>query len=87
MQIIVNFNEIFIFALGFKATQSFKACNAHNDLLWSQNKTVGFLTCDIKTEIEKVIYKILTIVAIYNMKHTLTACLNPLMCMNFYDVK
>lgn len=56
MQIIVNFNEILFFALGFKATQSFKACNAHNDLLWSQNKTVGFLTCDIKTEIEKVIY-------------------------------
>lgn len=43
-----------MFALGFKATQSFKACNAHNDLLWSQNKTAGFLTCDIKTEIEKV---------------------------------
>lgn len=48
--------RFFFFALGFKATQSFKACNAHNDLLWSQNKTVGFLTCDIKTEIEKVIY-------------------------------
>lgn len=59
MQIIVNFNEIFFFASGFKATQSFKACNAHNDLLWSQNKTVGFLTCDIKTEIEKVIYIII----------------------------
>lgn len=47
--------RFFFFALGFKATQSFKACNAHNDLLWSQNKTVGFLTCDIKTEIEKVL--------------------------------
>lgn len=47
--------RFYFFALGFKATQSFKACNAHNDLLWSQNKTVGFLTCDIKTEIEKVL--------------------------------
>ncbi|XP_061166600.1 uncharacterized protein LOC133175501 [Saccostrea echinata] len=48
------FAGIVIFSiLGFKATQSFKACNAQNDLLLSQNMTTGFLACDIKTEIQK----------------------------------
>lgn len=87
MQIIVNFNEIFFFVLGFKVIQSFKVCNVYNDLLWSQNKIVGFFICDIKIEIEKVIYKILIIVVIYNMKYMFMVCLNFLMCMNFYDVK
>lgn len=47
-------NNKTLFISGFKATQSFKACNSHNDLLQSLNKTEGYLTCNIKTEIEKV---------------------------------
>ncbi|XP_048736323.1 sodium-dependent neutral amino acid transporter B(0)AT3-like isoform X2 [Ostrea edulis] len=48
------FAGVVIFSiLGFRATKSFKACTAHNDLLISQNMTTGFLHCDIKTEIEK----------------------------------